>query len=146
MVDLYPSENFNAWNLLSVRHFVCKLLFHVHLPRFWDILIWIDCRKHRSKSFSYLAFSPSQESTQGVMADKKKFSNTKSIMKVETGIVILISYHHYLKIVGNNKLWPHMQKESWNIHGTKIWKFDFKTNYPNWSLEWVIFFLYLSFI
>jgi hypothetical protein len=33
------------WNLLSVRHFVCKLLFHVHLPRFWDILIWIDCRK-----------------------------------------------------------------------------------------------------
>jgi hypothetical protein len=25
-------------------------------------------------------------------------------MKVETGIVTLISYHHYLKIVGNNKL------------------------------------------
>jgi hypothetical protein len=24
--------------------------------------------------------------------------------KVETGIVTLISYHHYLKIVGNNKL------------------------------------------
>jgi hypothetical protein len=38
------------------------------------------------------------------MADKKKFSNTKSIVKVETGIVTLISYHHYLKIVGNNKL------------------------------------------
>jgi hypothetical protein len=36
------------------------------------------------------------------------------------GIVTLISYHHYLKIVGNNKLWPDMQKESWNIHGTKI--------------------------
>jgi hypothetical protein len=33
MVDLYPSENLNAWNLLSVRHFVYKLLFHVHLPR-----------------------------------------------------------------------------------------------------------------
>jgi 3-methyladenine DNA glycosylase AlkD len=25
----------------------------------------------------------------------------------------------YLKIVGNNKLWPDMQKDSWNIHGTK---------------------------
>jgi hypothetical protein len=54
------------------------------------------------------------------MADKKQFSNTKSIMKVETGIVTLISYRHYLKIVGNNKLWPDMQKESWNIHLTKI--------------------------
>ena len=54
------------------------------------------------------------------MADKKQFSNTKSIVKVETGIVTLISYHHYLKIVGNNKLWPHMQKESWIIHGTNI--------------------------
>jgi hypothetical protein len=50
------------------------------------------------------------------MADKKEFSNTKSTVKVETGIVTLISYHHYLKIVGNNKLWPDMQKESWNIH------------------------------
>ena len=50
------------------------------------------------------------------MADKKQFSNTKSIVKVETGIVTLISYRHYLKIVGNNKLWPDMQKESWNIH------------------------------
>ena len=36
------------------------------------------------------------------MADKKQFSNTKSIVKVETGIVTLISYHHYLKNVGNN--------------------------------------------
>ena len=54
------------------------------------------------------------------MADKKQFSNTKSIVKVETGIVTLISYRHYLKIVGNNKLWPDMQKESWNIHLTKI--------------------------
>jgi hypothetical protein len=31
-------------------------------------------------------------------------ANTKSIVKVETGIVTLISYRHYLKIVGNNKL------------------------------------------
>jgi hypothetical protein len=54
------------------------------------------------------------------MADKKEFSNTKSTVKVETGIVTLISYYHYLKIVGNNKLWPDMQKESWNIHLTKI--------------------------
>ena len=45
------------------------------------------------------------------MADKKQFLNTKSIVKVETGIVTLISYHYYSKIVGNNKLWPHMQKE-----------------------------------
>jgi hypothetical protein len=54
------------------------------------------------------------------MADKKEFSNTKSTVKVEIGIATLISYHHYLKIVGNNKLWPDMQIESWNIHGTKI--------------------------
>jgi len=54
------------------------------------------------------------------MADKKQFSNTKSIVKVVTGIVTLISYHHYLKIVGNNKLWIHMQNESWNIYGTKF--------------------------
>jgi hypothetical protein len=33
-----------------------KLLFHVHLSRFGDILIWIDCRKYRSESFPYLAF------------------------------------------------------------------------------------------
>jgi hypothetical protein len=25
-----------------------------------------------------------------------------------------------MKMVGNNKLWPDMQKESWNIHLTKI--------------------------
>ena len=49
------------------------------------------------------------------MADKKQFPNTKSIVKVETGIVTLILYRHYLKIVGNNKLWPDMQKENWNI-------------------------------
>ena len=30
------------------------------------------------------------------MAVKKQFWNTKSIVKVETGIVTLISYHHYL--------------------------------------------------
>jgi hypothetical protein len=45
------------------------------------------------------------------MADKKQFLNTKSIVKVETGIVTLISYRHHLKIAGNNKLWPDMQKE-----------------------------------
>jgi hypothetical protein len=54
------------------------------------------------------------------MADMKQFSNTKSTMKVETGIATLISYHHYLKNVGNNKLWPDMQKESWNIHERKF--------------------------
>jgi hypothetical protein len=35
------------------------------------------------------------------MADKKQFSNTKSIVKVETGIVTLISYRHYLKTPNN---------------------------------------------
>ena len=56
------------------------------------------------------------------MANKKQFSNTKSIVKVETGIVTFISYRHwhYLSIVGNTKLWPDMQKESWNIHLTNI--------------------------
>jgi hypothetical protein len=49
------------------------------------------------------------------MADKKQFSNTKLIVKVETGIVTLISYRHYLKIVGNNKLWLDMQKENFNL-------------------------------
>jgi hypothetical protein len=39
---------------------------------------------------------------------------------VKTGIVTLISYRHYLNIVENNKLWPDMQKDSWNIHLTKI--------------------------
>jgi hypothetical protein len=42
---------------------------------------------------------PSREYTQGAMADKKQFSNTKSIVKVETGIATLISDRHYLKIV-----------------------------------------------
>jgi hypothetical protein len=64
------------------------------------------------------------------MADKKPFSNTKSIVKVETGIATRISYHYYLKIVGNNKLWPHMQQESWNIHGTKIL---ICSNYVEWD-------------
>jgi len=31
------------------------------------------------------------------MTDKKQFSNTKSIVKVETGIVTLISYRHYVE-------------------------------------------------
>ena len=44
------------------------------------------------------------------MADKKQFSNTKSTVKVETDIVTLISYRHYLKNAGNNKLWPDMLK------------------------------------
>ena len=29
------------------------------------------------------------------MAEKKEFSNTKSTVKVETGIVTLISYQHF---------------------------------------------------
>jgi hypothetical protein len=127
MVDLYPSDNLNAWNLLSVRHFVYKLLFHVHLPGFGDILIWIDCSKHRSKSFPYLAFRsiygyapPITRVYVRCHGGQKQFSNTKSIVKVETCIVTLISYHHYIKIVEKNKLCPHMQKGSWNIHGTKI--------------------------
>ena len=83
----------------------------MHLPRFGDILIWINRSINIVVSF-YIWHSdpymdrlrPSREYTQGVMADKKQFLNTKSIVKVETGIVTLISYRHYLKIVGNNKL------------------------------------------
>ena len=87
----------------------------MHLPRFGDILIWIN----RSKT-SYLFIvkffifgiqihiwigSAHHESIRKVpKADKKQFSNTKSIVKVETGIVTIISYRHHLKIVGNNKL------------------------------------------
>ena len=70
------------------------------------------------------------------MADKKQFLNTKSIVKVETGIVTRISYRHYLKTVGNNKLWPDMQKESWNIHLTKIFapiRWMGPIHNPNWS-------------
>ena len=51
---------------------------------------------------------------------RNKFRIPNLIVKVETGIVTRVSYRHYLKIVGNNKLWPDMQKESWNIHLTKI--------------------------
>ena len=79
----------------------------MHLPRFGDILIWINRSNvfHIWHSDPYLdRLHPSREYTQGAMADKKQFSNTKSIVKVETGIVTLISYRHYLKIVGNNKL------------------------------------------
>ena len=127
MVDLYPSENLNAWNLLSVRHFVYKLLFHVHLPRFEDILIWIDCRFYYDfsskiviKVFHIWIDSAHRESLHRCHGGQERILNTKSTVKVETGIVTLISYHHYLKIVGNNKLWPDVQKESWNIHLTKI--------------------------
>ena len=70
------------------------------------------------------------------MADKIQFSNTKSIVKVETGIVTLISYHHYLNIVGNNKLWPDMQKESWNIHGTKYIEWDRVVTLNGAQAEW----------
>ena len=81
------------------------------------------------------------------MADKKQFSNTKSIVKVETGIVTLISYRHYLKIVGNNKLWPDMQKESWNIHLTKILIWMGPIRNPNWSTSGMrVTLSYLSYI
>ena len=57
MVDLYPSENLNALDLLSVRHFVYKLLFHVHLPRFGEFgSVAVNIVVFNSKSFPYLAF------------------------------------------------------------------------------------------
>ena len=49
MVDLYPSKNLNACNLLSVRHVVYKLLFHVHLSRFGDILGRSSCKIESTK-------------------------------------------------------------------------------------------------
>ena len=61
-----------------------------------QIHIWIGSAHHESiRKVPYTAMG---------MADKKQFLNTKSIVKVETGIVTLISYRHYLKNVGNNKL------------------------------------------
>jgi hypothetical protein len=44
-----PVRVTNRSHFLSVRHFVYKLLFHVHLPRFGDILILINRSKtHRT--------------------------------------------------------------------------------------------------
>jgi hypothetical protein len=70
------------------------------------------------------------------MADKKQFSNTKSIVKVETGIVTLISYRHYLKIVGNNKLWPDMQKESENFNLLPYVEWDRFVTLTEAQAEW----------
>ena len=126
MVHLYPSENLNAWNLLSVRHFAYKLLFHVHLPRFGDILICLSIVvKHRSKFFIFGIQIHIWIGSAYHEIIRKMPWRTRNNFRIlnrswETGIVTLISYRHYLKIVGNNKLWPDMQKESWNIHLTKI--------------------------
>jgi hypothetical protein len=38
-----------------------------------------------------------------------------------------------LKIVGNNKLWTHMQKESWNIDGKKILICSITLNGTEWD-------------
>ena len=70
------------------------------------------------------------------MADKKQFSNTKSIVKVDTGIVTLISYRHYLKIVGNNKLWPDMQKESENFNFLPYVEWDRFETLTETQAEW----------
>jgi hypothetical protein len=77
--------------------------------------------KHKGHTVSNM-----KESIDEIRKTFRKEMNTKlnviqtSRKQVETGIVTLISYRHYLKIIGNNKLWPDMQKESWNIHLTKI--------------------------
>ena len=74
----------------------------MHLPRFGDILIWIDCRKIVVKvsifgiEIHIWIGSAHRESLRKVSWRTRK--------NLETGIVTLISYHHYLKIVGNNKL------------------------------------------
>ena len=70
------------------------------------------------------------------MADKKQFSNTKSIVKIETGIVTLISYGHYLKIVGNNKLWPDIQKESENFNLLPYVEWDRFVTLTEAQAEW----------
>jgi hypothetical protein len=129
MVHLYPSENLNAWNLLSVRHFVYKLLFHVHLPRFGDIHICLSIVvKHRSKFFivgiqiHIWIGSAYHESI------RKVPWRTRNNFRILNRSCILILYRHYLKIVGNNKLWPDMQKESWNNHLAKILIFSHTLN------------------
>ena len=100
MVDLYPSENVNARNLLSINRSKTSYLFIVKFFIFGiQIHIWIGSAHH-------------ERIHKVPWRTRNNFSNTKSIVKVETGIVTLISYRHYLKIVGNNKLCPDMQKES----------------------------------
>ena len=122
--------------LFTSCYFTCTCLV-LEISLFGSIVVNVF---HNWHSYSYMdRLRPSQDYTYGAMVDKKQLSSTKSTMKVETGIVTLISYHHYLKIIGNNKLWPDMQKESWNIHGTKIlicsrpirWMGPIRN--PNWS-------------
>jgi hypothetical protein len=57
-------------------------------------------------------------------------------MQVETGIVTLISYRHYLKIVGNNKLWPDMQKESENFNLLPYVEWDRFVTLTEAQAEW----------
>ena len=91
--------------LFTSCYFTCTCLV-LEISLFGSIVV-----KHRSNVFHiwhsdpYMdRLRPSRKYMQGAMADKKQFSKTKSIVKVETGIVTLISYRHYLKNVGNNKL------------------------------------------
>ena len=89
--------------LFTSCYFTCTWLV-LEISLFGSIAVNIVVKVfHIWHSDPYMDRLPSRESSSGVMADKKQFSNTKSIVKVETGIVILISYRHYLKIVGNNK-------------------------------------------
>jgi hypothetical protein len=87
----YLHDRFSFRKLFLVRH--CTL----HILSWWaePIHIWIW------------------------MPNMKNFTTNNTICFTKTDIVTLISYRHYLKSVGNNKLWPDMQKESWNIHLTK---------------------------
>ena len=64
------------------------------------------------KSFPYLAFRSIYGQAPPITRvyvrchgrQETIFEYMKSIVKVEIGIATLVSYHHYLKIVGNNKL------------------------------------------
>jgi hypothetical protein len=97
--------------LFTSCYFTCTWLV-LEISLFGSIAVNIVVKVfHIWHSDPYMDRLPSRESSSGVMADKKQFSNTKSIVKVETGIVILISYRHYLKIVGNNKWWPHAKRK-----------------------------------
>ena len=113
MVDLYPSENLNAWNLLSVRHFVYMLLFHVHLPRFGDILIWLNHSK-----------TVNAASIHGRLISIWKFECMKSSFCPT--FVYMLLFHVHLPCFGDILIWLNHSKTHCTIRSKvfHIWHSD----------------------
>ena len=94
--------------LFTSCYFTCTCLV-LEISLFGSIVVK-QKQKHRSKFFIFgiqihiWIGSAHHESIRKMPWRKRnQFSNTKSIVKVEAGIVTLISYRHYLKIVENPK-------------------------------------------